>query len=121
VSLQGRIEDAASGVSLPLASVQVVGTYSGTIANDDGFFMFDVPSLPVTLRVTYIGYSSQELTIADSAAASRIEFGLLVTPHQLPEMIVRPDEARRTWLRSSVARRSGARVYRAGRAKHTPA
>lgn len=44
VSLQGRIEDAASGVSLPLASVQVV----------------------------------------------------------------RPDEARRTWLRSSVARRSGA-------------
>ncbi len=43
-----------------LASVQVVGTYTCTIANDDGFFMFEVPSLPVTLRVTYIGYSSQD-------------------------------------------------------------
>ncbi len=95
-----------------LASVQVVGTYTCTIANDDGFFMFEVPSLPVTLRVTYIGYSSQELTIADSAAARGIEFGLLVTPHQLPEMIVRPDEARRIMPRSFVVRGSGARLAR---------
>ena len=95
-----------------LASVQVVGTYTCTIANDDGFFMFEVPSLPVTLRVTYIGYSSQELTIADSAAARGIEFGLLVTPHQLPEMIVRSDEARRIMPRSFVVRGSGARLAR---------
>ncbi|MFP6644420.1 MAG: carboxypeptidase-like regulatory domain-containing protein [Candidatus Latescibacterota bacterium] len=94
VRLQGRATDAATSEPLALATVQVIGTFTGTIANDEGFFVLEVPELQVTLRVTYIGYASRERTIADSAATLGIDFRLPVTPYRLPEMIVRPDEAR---------------------------
>jgi hypothetical protein len=94
INLQGRITDAVSGEGLPLATAQVMEQFTGIIANEDGFFTLEVSELPVTLRVTYIGYTSGEHVIADSSATQQIEFRLSVTPHPLPEMVVRPDEAR---------------------------
>ena len=106
VRLQGRATDAATSEPLALATVQVIGTFTGTIANDEGFFVLEVPELPVTLRVTYIGYASRERTIADSAATLGIDFRLPVTPYRLPEMIV-PHEARLIRPKSSAARHNG--------------
>jgi hypothetical protein len=94
VSLQGRIVNAGTGEPLPLASVQMVEAFTGTITNEDGFFILEVPHLPATLRVSYIGYATEELTIADSSAAREIDLRLRVSPYRLPEMVVRPDEAR---------------------------
>ena len=94
ISLQGRVVSASTGAPLSLASVQVVDLFTGTIANDDGYFVLEVPRLPATLRVSYIGYATQQLVLADSVAARSIDFRLQVTPHRLPEMIVHPDDAR---------------------------
>ncbi len=96
ITLHGRIIDAATGEPLPLASVQVMAQFTGTIANDEGFYTLEVGHLPVTLRVSYIGYASREHVVTDSAqAAAGVDFRLPVTPYTLPEMIVRPDEANR--------------------------
>ncbi|MDA0337314.1 MAG: phytanoyl-CoA dioxygenase family protein, partial [bacterium] len=38
ISLQGRVVSASTGAPLSLASVQVVDVFTGTIANDDGYF-----------------------------------------------------------------------------------
>ena len=43
IRLQGRATDAATSEPLALATVQVIGTFSGTIANDEGFFVLEVP------------------------------------------------------------------------------
>ena len=83
-----------TGDGLAAATIQIAGTYRGTIANDRGEYLLKVPQLPAILRVTYIGYASQEKTIADTST-TEVNFDLEVSPHRMPEMVVRPDEAAR--------------------------
>lgn len=45
------------------ASVVVKGTTNGTITDVDGCFSLEVPELPVTLEVSFIGYLTMETSI----------------------------------------------------------
>ena len=54
--LTGFVKDAETGKGLPIANIQIEGTYKGTITNDDGMFTLKIDELPVTLLITYIGY-----------------------------------------------------------------
>ena len=56
VSLNGMVKDAETGEELIGASIFVKGTASGTISDFDGTFQIEVPSLPVTLIISYTGY-----------------------------------------------------------------
>ncbi len=60
--VNGRVHDAKSGLPLPAANVQVIGTVSGTITNSDGGFRLQVTP-PARLRVSYIGYNSQSFAV----------------------------------------------------------
>lgn len=62
-TIHGYIRDAKTKEILPIANIQVVGTYRGTISNDKGKYNLDLQQLPATIRVRYIGYKSKKLTI----------------------------------------------------------
>ena len=47
------MQDAASGQNLPLATIQIQGTYRGTIANKAGEFGLELSELPATLHITF--------------------------------------------------------------------
>jgi len=65
----GHIEDAKTKTPLVAANVQIVGTFQGTISNEDGDFILLLDELPASLSITYIGYESQKILVehADDA------------------------------------------------------
>lgn len=63
VEITGSVTEIESGEGLPAATVLIVGSYRGTITNNEGFFSLNIDSLPVTLQFRYIGFETQELTI----------------------------------------------------------
>ena len=90
--VRGHVRAADTGEGLPAATLQIAGTYRGTIANDRGEYLLEVSELPATIRVTYIGYASRELVVPDTTVA-QLDFLLEVSPYRMPETVVRPEEA----------------------------
>ncbi len=69
IRLQGRATDAATSEPLALATVQVIGTFTGTIANDEGFFVLEVPDgVTANRRLELTG------EVAGSALGSDVTF-----------------------------------------------
>ena len=62
--VRGTIRDAHTGEALPATTVQVVGTYRATIANDEGEYALQILSLPASVRVVCIGYHTLVAIIA---------------------------------------------------------
>lgn len=62
-TVSGRIVDAATDEPLPGVNIVVDGTTMGTVSDLDGTYSLSVPSLNETLRVSYIGYVTQEIAI----------------------------------------------------------
>ena len=75
--IHGYIRDKNSGEPLPEANIQILGTFAGTISNDDGKYLLKLKNLPATILVSYIGYKSQKLTITEDSSA---EQNILLVP-----------------------------------------
>ncbi|AWW32680.1 SusC/RagA family TonB-linked outer membrane protein [Echinicola strongylocentroti] len=83
--ISGRVLD-ESGEGLPGASVLVVGTTNGTVTDLDGNFQLSVStSADLTLKVSFIGYQSQEIT---PDGRSSIEVQLQADLQSLNEVVV---------------------------------
>ena len=102
--VQGRVEDATTGEGLAVATVQVVGTYAGTIANDDGEFILVLEALPITLRVTYIGYRSEEVRLSELPVEG-LEVRLVPIPFVLEETIVTGEDPAVRIMREVIQRK----------------
>lgn len=63
--LQGRISDTKTGEFMEAATVQITGTYRGTITNSDGEFELLIPSFPTELSIRFIGYTSQVIQLSE--------------------------------------------------------
>jgi len=87
VVVEGSVVDGSTKEPLPGASVQIKGTYSGSITNGNGLFTLKTGSLPVTLIVRFIGYQSAELEI-QSAAQIPISIALAPSTLKLPELTI---------------------------------
>lgn len=74
VTLRGRVLDADLGDPVFSANVIIKGTTNGVTTDFDGQFRLDVPSLPVTLQVSFIGFLTQELQVY--APSNRLEIKL---------------------------------------------
>ncbi len=61
--LSGVIKDATDGETLIGATVYVEELNKGTVSNVYGFYSLSVPSGEYTVRVSYLGYESLEITI----------------------------------------------------------
>ena len=62
-TVSGYIEDAASGEKLMAANVFDYKSGLGAVSNTYGFFSLTLPSDTVALRVSYIGYESEEIVL----------------------------------------------------------
>ncbi|MFB3132370.1 MAG: DUF5686 family protein, partial [Rhodothermales bacterium] len=91
VLLRGVVRDAETGVTLAAAHVVVDGTDRGTITNREGQFEIVVAALPVVLRVRYIGYQTQRLTIGPNDPRS-LEIDLEPAVYELGEIFVAGEE-----------------------------
>ena len=81
------------GEALLGAQVFVKGTFVGTTTDDNGAFSLDIES-GATLVVNYIGYKSQEVSVAEGQALLSV---LLLEPD-----VLKQDEVVVTGLASSV-------------------
>ena len=62
ITVKGVVTDAATGETVPFASIQVKGTMTGTATDTDGNYSIDVPR-NATLIFSSIGYINQEVAV----------------------------------------------------------
>ena len=101
--VRGTVLDAATGQPLPAATVQLAGTYRGTIANDEGEYLLKVQHLPATLKVSYIGYASQDRVL--TAPAERVDFALTPVPFQFDTIVVTAENSAEDIMRQVIGRK----------------
>ena len=101
--VRGTVTDEATGQPLPAATVQLAGTYRGTIANDEGEYSLKVQQLPATLKVSHIGYVSQERVL--TAPAERIDVALTPVPFLLDPIVVTAQTSAEGIMRQVIRRK----------------
>ena len=101
--VRGTVTDASTGQPLPAATVQLASTYRGTIANDEGEYSLKVQQLPATLKVSYIGYVSQEREL--TAPAERIDFALTPVPFLFDPIVVTAETSAEGIMRQVIRRK----------------
>ncbi|MDR2040723.1 MAG: TonB-dependent receptor [Tannerella sp.] len=89
VVLRGKVVDKRSNETVVGASVLLKDdkAYSGSVTDIDGLFSLNVPSLPTTIVVSYIGYRSQEIDIYE-ATAETLVVALVEDLNLLNEVVV---------------------------------
>jgi len=67
--VKGTVRDASVGEDIIGANIVIQGSTEGTISDWDGTFEFTTErALPITLEVSYIGYSQQIIVVTDASA-----------------------------------------------------
>jgi TonB-linked SusC/RagA family outer membrane protein len=85
IKVSGQVTD-ATGISLPGVSIVVKGTTTGTTTNQDGYFeITNVPGSNSILVFSFVGYASQEVTIATRRT---FNITLAADDKQLDEVVV---------------------------------
>jgi len=79
----GTVVSQEDGMPVVGATVQIVGTSQGTVTDVDGKFSLDVPSRNSTLRISYVGMQTMEVT-----AAPNMRIRLLSDDTLLDEVVV---------------------------------
>ena len=87
MTLRGQVTDASTGEPLPSANLQIKGTYTGTITNEQGRYTLAVDSLPATVLVRYIGYETARLRVTEGTAP-RQDVALQPTAVDMDEVVV---------------------------------
>ena len=101
--VRGTVIDATTGQPLPAATVQLAGTYRGTIANDEGEYSLKVQQLPATLKVSYIGYVSQDRVL--TAPVERVDFVLTPVPFLFDPIVVTAETSAEGIMRQVIRRK----------------
>ncbi|MGB1075301.1 MAG: TonB-dependent receptor [Flavobacteriales bacterium] len=73
VAIRGQVLDGDLGDPIFSANVLVKGTTKGVTTDFDGRFRIDVAALPTTLLVSFIGYQTREIPVADASAELEIK------------------------------------------------
>lgn len=91
-SIQGKVEEAATGESLPYATVVIEGTSRGTTTNVDGFFtLLNVEEQTVKLLITYIGFEPLEVVVPEEYNGELLQIKMQPLSSELQEVIVTAD------------------------------
>ena len=86
--ITGLVRDSVSREGIPYASVTLVGTDEGTMANDKGGFTINSRARFDKLRVSAMGYRSKEVPIK-SGQGNVVLIDLVATGVELDELVVR--------------------------------
>ena len=79
VVVRGTVRDVVTGLPLPGANIEVVGTGRGTFVDAQGNFLLRAESRPLTLRVTHVGYASLEVEVE----AASVKIALQPAPYEM--------------------------------------
>lgn len=74
--IRGEVVDGSTGEGLISASVVIKGTTEGAITDIDGSFQVETRQpYPITLVISYVGYSEKEVIVESGQATLKIELG----------------------------------------------
>ncbi len=99
------MRDDATGEALPGATVQIEGTYTGTVTNADGAFALATKSLPIVLEVRFIGYVTERVEVT-GAVNGRLDVRLRPTSISLPELVVSSEDPAVGIMRKVILRKA---------------
>lgn len=85
ITITGSVRNATSQEGIPSVSVSVKGGSRGTYTDGNGDFKLEVPSLPVTLIFSSVGFESSEQTVSTASAPLTIS---LVPSNALGQEVV---------------------------------
>ena len=83
--VSGTVTDSDGGAPLPGVNVRIKGTNLGTATDGDGKFSISVPANTTTLVFSYVGYTDQEVSIANTNSVS---VTLVASSSALGEIVV---------------------------------
>ncbi len=86
IDIRGRVLDAQTKEAISFATVAVVGSSNSTYTDDNGNFNLAIPDPKSTVRVSYVGYISQDLDISRKNTNFQI---LLETENIIEEVVVK--------------------------------
>ncbi len=87
LTVSGLVRDAATGERLPAATVRVVGTARGTIANADGSYRISLSPGTWRLAATFVGYRPDTTRVTLDGSAI-VDFRLEPSPIRMAEVVV---------------------------------
>lgn len=90
-NVKGAVRDAETGAPLPVAHIREAGTRNGTISNDDGLYTLGLTALPATVIVSYIGYSSEKITV-NGNSPDELDIHLVPSPVMIETVVVHPED-----------------------------
>lgn len=85
IKISGTITDAVNGEAIVGANIIIEGTTIGVVSDIDGKFSIDVPNTDAVIQISYMGYVSQKLAIANQTA---FDIKLVEEATKLNEVIV---------------------------------
>ena len=62
-TISGFVSDAATGESLIGANIIDIYSQQGTVSNEYGFFSLNLPRGWIDVRISYLGYENQQITL----------------------------------------------------------
>ena len=103
IVVRGTVTDARTGETIPSATLQVEGTFRGTITNRNGRYTIRVDRLPATLLVRFIGYQTAraEVTSASEPVNIRLQPSVL----EMGEVVVTGDDFAENVMRKVIERK----------------
>lgn len=89
-AITGSVADSSTGERLPYASVVIVGTSSGSVADINGYFILrGLPPKNLKLRVSAVGYVSKEFSVHFTGKhIISVDFRLRPRPSTMPNVEV---------------------------------
>jgi TonB-linked SusC/RagA family outer membrane protein len=84
-TVTGLVKDGANNEPLPGVTVQIKGTTTGTSTNADGTYALAVPTGSATLVFSYVGYTTQEVSVNNRSV---VDVSLQVDAKTLEEVVV---------------------------------
>src|SRR5688572_5210635 len=94
VRLSGAITEKRTGEAIPRASISIIGTKKGTIANKDGRYVLTLePNKRFRIRITAVGFEPDTVEVNISQDTKR-DLSLSATPVKSNEIVIRGDASR---------------------------
>src|SRR3989304_10102069 len=84
ITIKGKVVDENNN-GLPGANILIEGTSTGTVTDADGNFEISVSDTSATLKITYVGYLTQKLSVGNQTV---VRVSLLQDLKSLEEVVV---------------------------------
>lgn len=83
--IEGQVLDAATGKTLAGATIVEKGNRNGVHSDEKGLFSLNFDNLPKTIRVSYLGYFTQELIVSSTES---LQIQLKASDIEVPSVVI---------------------------------